>query len=41
MAMVLMLIVFVNAFRRWYDLVNIKAVKVDHYGDTVRELVER
>jgi carbon starvation protein len=41
LAMVLMLIVFVNAFKRWYSLLNVKAVHVDLYGDTVRELVKR
>jgi carbon starvation protein len=41
MAMVLMLAVFVNAFRKWYSLLNIKAEKVDYYGDTVKELVKR
>jgi len=40
-AMVLMLIVFVNTFRRWYHLLNIKGEIVDYYGDTVKELVER
>jgi carbon starvation protein len=41
MAMVLMLVVFVNAFKRWYSLLHVKAVHVDLYGDTVRELVKR
>ena len=40
-AMVLMLIVFVNTFRRWYHLWKINAEKVDIYGETVKELVER
>jgi carbon starvation protein len=40
-AMVLMLIVFVNTFRRWYHLLYIKGEIVDYYGDTVKELVER
>jgi carbon starvation protein len=41
LAMVLMLAVFVNAFRRWYSLLRAKAAKVDYYGEPVRELVER
>lgn len=41
LAMVLMLIVFVNTFKRWYHLLKLKADKVDYYGDTVKELVER
>jgi len=40
-AMVLMFIVFVNTFKRWYQLSRMKADKVDYYGDTVKELVER
>lgn len=40
-AMVLMLSVFVNTFRRWYSLLHMKADKVDYYADTVKELVER
>lgn len=40
-AMVLMLIVFVSTFRRWYHLWKINAEKVDIYGETVKELVER
>src|SRR5690606_33836412 len=40
-AMVLMLIVFINTFKRWYKLLGMKADKVDYYGDTVKELVER
>lgn len=40
-AMVLMLIVFVNTFRRWYQLLHIKGTKIDYYGDSVKELVER
>lgn len=40
-AMVLMFIVFVNTFRRWYRLSKMKADQVDYYGDTVKELVER
>src|SRR5690606_32122389 len=41
LAMVLMLIVFINTFKRWYKLLNLKAEKVDYYGDKVKELVER
>lgn len=41
LAMVLMFIVFINTFRRWHRLLNMKADKVDYYGDTVKELVER
>lgn len=40
-AMALMFIVFVNTFKRWYRLSKMKADKVDYYGDTVKELVER
>ncbi|HMI03379.1 MAG TPA: carbon starvation protein A [Pedobacter sp.] len=40
-AMVLMFIVFVNTFKRWYQLSKMKADKVDYYGATVKELVER
>jgi carbon starvation protein len=40
-AMVLMFIVFVNTFKRWYQLSKMKADKVDYYDDTVKEVVER
>lgn len=40
-AMVLMLIVFVGAFRKWYQLLQIKTSVTDYYGETVKELVER
>ena len=40
-AMVLMLIVFANTFKRWYQLSKMKADQVDYYGETVKELVER
>ncbi len=40
-AMVLMLIVFVGAFRKWYELLKIDTVKIDYYGEQVKELVER
>ena len=41
LAMLMMLIVFVSTFKRWYRLSKMKADKVDSYGDTVKELVER
>ncbi len=41
MAMILMLAVFVNAFKKWHSLLGIKTGKRDYYGDTVKELVER
>lgn len=41
LAMVLMLIVFINTFKRWHRLTKMEADKVDRYGDTVKELVER
>jgi carbon starvation protein len=40
-AMVLMLAVFVNAFKKWNSLLKTKESKVDFYGETVKELVER
>ncbi len=40
-AMVLMLVVFVGAFRKWYQLLKIDTVKIDYYGEQVKELVER
>lgn len=40
-AMVLMLAVFINTFKRWYSLLKVKAVHLDFYGDTVKELVKR
>ncbi len=39
LAMLLMLIVFVGAFRKWYDLLAMPANKTDQYGETVKELV--
>lgn len=41
LAMVLMLVVFVGAFRKWSNLLKMKTQYVDQYGETVRELVER
>ncbi|AYZ14920.1 carbon starvation protein A [Chryseobacterium arthrosphaerae] len=40
-AMVLMLIVFIGAFRKWYQLLKITTTKTDFYGEQVKELVER
>src|SRR5690606_33296172 len=39
LAMVLMLIVLIGAFRKWSQLLGMRADKVDAYGETVRELV--
>ncbi|WP_262247822.1 carbon starvation CstA family protein [Parapedobacter soli] len=39
LAMVLMLIVFIGAFRKWYRLLGMPADKTDAYGETVKELV--
>ncbi|WP_256011903.1 carbon starvation CstA family protein [Desertivirga xinjiangensis] len=41
LAMVLMLIVFVNTFKKWSKLLKVEEEKVDFYGDKVKELVER
>lgn len=41
LAMVLMLIVFVGAFKKWSFLLKVKTRYVDYYGETVKELVER
>jgi len=38
--MVLMTIVFVSAFLKWYELLHVKAPVADKYGDMVLELVE-
>lgn len=40
-AMTLMLIVFIGAFRKWYELLKINKSETDFYGETVKELVER
>lgn len=40
-AMVLMLIVFVGAFRKWYQLLKVRTSHNDFYGENVKELVER
>lgn len=39
LAMVLMLIVFIGAFRKWYRLLGMPADKTDSYGETVKEVV--
>lgn len=38
--MCLMVIVFIGAFKRWYELLNIKTRLVDAHGETVRALVQ-
>ncbi|ANH81907.1 carbon starvation protein CstA [Niabella ginsenosidivorans] len=40
-AMLLMLIVFFNTFKRWRVLLNRQALEIDYYGDYVKEIVER
>ncbi|WP_419868548.1 carbon starvation CstA family protein [Chryseobacterium sp. CT-SW4] len=40
-AMVLMFIVFIGAFRKWYQLLQVKTTETDFYGETVKELVDR
>ncbi len=40
-AMVLMLVVFIGAFRKWYQLLKINKSETDFYGEQVKELVER
>lgn len=40
-AMALMLIVFIGAFRKWYQLLKINKSEIDFYGESVKELVER
>ncbi|WP_294249184.1 carbon starvation protein A [uncultured Chryseobacterium sp.] len=40
-AMVLMLVVFIGAFRKWYELLKINKTETDFYGEQVKELVER
>lgn len=40
-AMILMLIVFIGAFRKWYQLLKINTTEIDYYGEPVKELVER
>jgi carbon starvation protein len=41
LAMVLMLIVFIGAFRKWYQLMKIKDTVTDYYGEQVKQIVER
>lgn len=41
LALVLMSIVFVSAFRKWFQLMGMPAGKVDEYGETVKVLVEK
>jgi carbon starvation protein len=36
-----MLIVFIGAFIKWYQLLKIKTTVTDYYGEPVKELVER
>lgn len=40
-AMLLMSIVFFGAFRRWYRLLSTSGKFVDHYGEEVKQLVDR
>lgn len=39
LAMVLMLVVFIGAFRKWAQLLGMPANKTDAYGETVKEIV--
>jgi carbon starvation protein len=38
--MILMAVLFVAAFKRWYELLQIKKAVADKYGDLVLDLVE-
>lgn len=40
-AMLLMLIVFLNTFRRWRVLLSRQTLELDYYGDCVKEVIER
>ncbi|EJL74180.1 carbon starvation CstA family protein [Chryseobacterium populi] len=40
-AMVLMLVVFIGAFTKWYQLLKINKSEIDFYGEPVKEMVER
>lgn len=40
-AMILMLIVFIGAFNKWYQLLKMNTSEIDFYGESVKELVER
>lgn len=37
--MILMVIVFIGAFKRWYELLKIKTPVMDEYGEQVLEVV--
>ncbi|MCA6071325.1 MAG: carbon starvation protein A [Endomicrobium sp.] len=37
--MVLMIIVFIRAFKKWAELIKIKTLKTDEYGESVKEIV--
>lgn len=41
LAMLLMFIVFVSAFRKWSHLLKMKTEYIDYYGEKVKELAER
>jgi carbon starvation protein len=41
LAMLLMLVVFIGAFRKWYQLLQLNSHQTDYYGEQVKELVER
>lgn len=41
LAMLLMFIVFIGAFKKWRQLLRKNESHVDYYGETVKELVER
>ncbi|MCA5004660.1 carbon starvation CstA family protein [Sphingobacterium bovistauri] len=41
LAMLLMLVVFIGAFRKWSQLLKVKTSHIDYYGEEVKELVER
>lgn len=41
LAMLLMLIVFINTFKRWQTLLKTDKSEIDFYGEPVKELVER
>jgi len=38
--MLLMVVVFFGAFRRWYELLHVKTLLVDPYGLKVLEVVK-
>jgi carbon starvation protein len=37
--MILMIIVFIRAFKKWAELIKIKTLKTDKYGESVKEIV--